>query len=451
MASTTIHTLSYKMSVDSRAFTEGMTATRKELRAAGRIMKETRTPTQKLEEDLIELNRLYKLGAIDAQGYTKRLDQLEEQFKKTEHAADDTSTTMSSSAGSIAKWVGGFVAAKLSIDAVIGGLTTLSRMVNDQFAPLDALAKKSDEIGIDPVQLLRLERITELTSTFKGDQLDTALRKMTVRASQAAAGTGEAVATLEELNLNAAYLNTLAPEQQFFAIADAVRDVANESDQARLVMKLFDDEAIALVNTLRLGSDELQRQTEHIEGFTREELAAIEGANDAWTTFNAALVDAFSAIAVNVAPEIQMMAEQLTEMMNTDAFAVMLESALETAEALFPYMLYMLAKVESGFLGMQAAQLDARLVTAGLAGDAQEVLRLGQQRASVAARVVELKPFSSVGGAISESRARLTEIRNENERRANEIREQQLNAQKKTNDILERQRNEQPPAVVGGL
>lgn len=450
MASTTIHHLAYKMSVDSRSFTEGMTATRKELRSAGRIMKETRTPTQKLEEDLIELNRLWKLGAIDAQGYRTRLDQLETQFRKTEDAADDTAKTMSSSAGSIAKWVGGFVAAKLSIDAVIGGLTTLARMVNEQFAPLDALAKKSDEIGIDPVQLLRLERITELTSTFNGDQLDTALRKMTVRVSQAAAGTGEAVATLEELNLNAEYLNTLSPDQQFFAIADAVRDVANESDQARLVMKLFDDEAIALVNTLRLGSDELQRQTEHIEGFTRDELAAIEAANDAWTTFNATLVDAFSAIAVDLAPEIQMMAEQLTDMMNTDAFAVMLESALETAEALFPYMLYMLAKVETGFLGMQAAQLDARLVTAGLAGDAQEVLRLGQQRAAVASRVVELKPFSSVGGAISESRERLTEIRNENERRANEIRQAQLDAQKETNDLI-RQRNEQPPAVVGGL
>lgn len=346
MASTTIHHLAYKMSVDARQFTEGMTLTRKELRLAQKTMDGTRTPAQKLEKELIDLNKLYRAGAIDSQAYTTRLKQMESQFSQTGQGASMMTGLLTGKAGALVK-----VAATVgvAIAALKTGLNTIQRVMdatNEQYRLLDRLAKKSDEIGIDPRQLMRLERITELTSTFTADQLDTALRKMTVRVSQAAAGTGEAVATLQELNLNAEYLNTLSPDEQFLAISDALGSVTNEGDQARLVMKLFDDEAIALVNTLRLGSEEILAQTEHIKGYTREQLAGVEQANDAWTTFNNTMGDTFGMLAVEFAPEIKGMAESLTELMKSDAFAEMLRSAMSVAEQLFPLINGTIDKIE---------------------------------------------------------------------------------------------------------
>ena len=81
---------------------------------------------------------------------------------------------------------------------------------------------------------------------------------MTRRISEANAGSKGLADGLKELGLEAAVLAKMSPDEQFLAIADAMKEVENSGDQTRLTMKFFDSEAVELVNTLRLGSDAIR-------------------------------------------------------------------------------------------------------------------------------------------------------------------------------------------------
>ena len=64
------------------------------------------------------------------------------------------------------------------------------------------------------------------------------LQEMAKRVSLANQGTGKAVAVIEELNLSARTLNSLAPDEQFLRIADAINKVTNPNDQIRIADRL---------------------------------------------------------------------------------------------------------------------------------------------------------------------------------------------------------------------
>lgn len=80
-----------------------------------------------------------------------------------------------------------------------------------------------------------------------------ALKKMHIRVSEAAKGTGEAVKVLDELGLEAQALARLAPEDQFEAIAQAMEGVKNSGDRARIATKLFEESGTQLLKVIDGG------------------------------------------------------------------------------------------------------------------------------------------------------------------------------------------------------
>ena len=86
-----------------------------------------------------------------------------------------------------------------------------------------------------------------------------ALQDQAEKISEAAMlGTGEAVDVLAALNLNAAELNKLSPDQQIMKIADAMEQVQNQNDKQQLAIKLWGGSAAKMVNTIKGGADALQ-------------------------------------------------------------------------------------------------------------------------------------------------------------------------------------------------
>jgi hypothetical protein len=229
-------------------------------------------------------------------------------FEAGMKSARRTMARFTKSAGRMVKGLASFhpVLAGVAGGAALGAFTAKS------FAAMDATAKMADRIGIATEKLAGLRHAAEQTGVSAGT-LDMSLQRMTRRVSEAANGTGEAVAALQELGLNAGALEAMRPDEQFKAIADAMGQVGSRSDQVRLAMKLFDSEGVALVNTLDLGAaglDRMQAEAERLGlAMSRVDHAQIEAANDAVDRMQKAFSGVFNRIAIDLAPAITVLSD----------------------------------------------------------------------------------------------------------------------------------------------
>ena len=80
--------------------------------------------------------------------------------------------------------------------------------------------------------------------------MDLALRKMSRRIQEAAQGTGAASVALQRLGLDAQELAKLTPDEQFLALADAMKSTRSHAERLQHTMALFESEGMPLVNTL---------------------------------------------------------------------------------------------------------------------------------------------------------------------------------------------------------
>jgi len=122
----------------------------------------------------------------------------------------------------------------------------------------DTLDKVSSKLGVCTNAFSELAFAAEQTGVGQ-KTFAMALQRMTRRLAEAARGMGEAQSALKELQLDAVALARMSPDQAFMTIASAMENVTNQSDRVRLSFKLFDSEGVALVNTLALGADGLEK------------------------------------------------------------------------------------------------------------------------------------------------------------------------------------------------
>ena len=101
-------------------------------------------------------------------------------------------------------------------------------------------------------------------------------------------------------------MNQLSPEKQFQVLSDAINKVQNPADRVRLAMKLFDSEGVALVNTMKLGSQGLEEMAAEAEalGLTMSgaQAAGVEKANDAIGKLWDVVTGVARTLAVEMAP-----------------------------------------------------------------------------------------------------------------------------------------------------
>ena len=163
--------------------------------------------------------------------------------------------------------------AKLAMAGLATGVVAVGaailKVTRDVARHNDEIAKMSLRIGASTEALSQYEFVAK-RSGIEFRTLTMGWQRMTRRISEAAKGMGEARGALKELNLSAAALNGLAPEDQFEAIADAMQGVSGQADKVRLAMKLFDSEGVALVQTMEGGAAGIRavREEGHALGVT---------------------------------------------------------------------------------------------------------------------------------------------------------------------------------------
>lgn len=193
--------------------------------------------------------------------------------------------------------------------AAVAGLVALTRQ---SITSADALAKTADKLGITTDALQELRFAASQTGVDQRT-LEMGLQRMTRRLSEAAMGTGEAKDAIAELGLDARELARQAPDEAFRKIADAMQLVPAQSDRVRLAFKLFDSEGVALVNTLRGGSEALEeysRKARDMGLVVNEQLIRqSEDANDKLDILSRTISANLTSAVLALAPEVSALSE----------------------------------------------------------------------------------------------------------------------------------------------
>lgn len=177
------------------------------------------------------------------------------------------------------------------------------KLVNDETARLDAIAKGAQKTGLGFDSYQRLSHIATLSGT-NITALAKASLKLGLNLDDVASGGGKAAGdALAAIGLTVDDLRGKAPEAQLGVIAEAMQRVDDDAEKSRIAFDLFGKsgtELIPLLNTSVESLDELAESTGRI--FTREELAKAEAYQDALANAKKAMADAAGATAVNLAP-----------------------------------------------------------------------------------------------------------------------------------------------------
>lgn len=203
------------------------------------------------------------------------------------------------------------LAAGLSLAGAISGVVKLSQKI-------DELAKKASRLGILTENLESLRFAAGLAGA-EARTLDMSIQRMTRRVSEAAKGTGEAKGAIAELGLDPVELAKLSPDRMLKRVADAIKDVRQESDQLRLAFKLFDSEGAGLLPLLRQGSAGIaaaQAKARFLGrgGTTGEDAAVFEQINDSVASLRLSVEALVREVLVNFGPAITKMVDHLALM-----------------------------------------------------------------------------------------------------------------------------------------
>lgn len=230
--------------------------------------------------------------------------------------------------------------------AAVAAGTALWAFVKPAFESIDVLAKAADRLGITTEALAGLQHIANL-SGVDVEAFNKGLEKMQVNLSDAAGGIGTAKTAFEELGLDVQQLMNLSAADQFAAIADALERVPRSADKLRIVTDIFGRSGAPLLNVLAEGGDGIRAMAEEAErlglAVNRLDAAKIEAANDAWTRAEGAVNGLRNTLAVELAPTIEGIANQFTELAPSAIAAIesianavtsRLITALEAAQAM---------------------------------------------------------------------------------------------------------------------
>jgi hypothetical protein len=200
----------------------------------------------------------------------------------------------------------------------LAGAAGIGYAIKRSYEFIDTLGKTSSKLGVAVEDLQRLRYAAKIGG-IETQTLDMALQRFTRRASEAAAGTGEAKAALEEMGIQLTDNNGNMKSTQTLLgdVAEAFTKVKDPSDRLRLAFKLFDSEGVAMVNILNQGRAGLEKMTSQADklGFVLDKntIKGVEKANDAFTSMGMAIGGVWDKIVASLAPAFEGFATWLAE------------------------------------------------------------------------------------------------------------------------------------------
>lgn len=193
-----------------------------------------------------------------------------------------------------------FASSMSGIASVIAGAFSVSAL-KGAVDELDRLGDAATKLGIRSEALQGLERLASLSGVGSSG-LGAGLEKMAVSISKGSKA-------FQRLNLDVAALKSLAPQEQFFAIAEAVQKISSNSDRLAAVREIFGKGSGGLLPTLMTA--DIKQQVEQFGNATNAQTAAAGAAADALDKFKFAIQDVTQTLAITLLPAITAVANAI--------------------------------------------------------------------------------------------------------------------------------------------
>ncbi|MFA5439639.1 phage tail tape measure protein [Dehalococcoides sp.] len=202
--------------------------------------------------------------------------------------------------------------------AAVGGamIGSLGLLVNKYAEAGDEIAKMAKRTGFGAESLSELKYAAEMSGASLTD-LEGATKKMSKSIVDASEGSASMIENFEYLNLSVEALRELTPEEQFWAIANAMSELEDQTLQASIAQDIFGGSGTNLLPLLAESKDNIAalRQEAHDLNmvYSEESATAAEQFQDSKERLVSALQGIGVTIAETVMPKITELINSLTE------------------------------------------------------------------------------------------------------------------------------------------
>lgn len=224
-------------------------------------------------------------------------------------AKDEASAKMGKIGKSTANMSANFKKAGLAMTAMGAAMVfALVKVVNSYSKAGDEVAKMAKRTGFGTEALSELRHVANITGADLGT-IEKATKKMSKSLVDASDGMTTYIRAFERINLNVEDLMRLAPEDQFWAISNAIGSLEDPTLRAATAQDIFGRAGTALLPMMAETGEAIAalRQEAHDLNlvFDEEAAAAAEAFEDAKTRLKGALMGIGAAIAQQVMPHLE--------------------------------------------------------------------------------------------------------------------------------------------------
>ena len=364
-------------------------------------------------------------------GETKKVDS---EFKKTDKTVNKLNTSF--------KGLASAIAGALAVNQIQSYITTTAQA-------LDTQAKFADRIGASYEELQKLQFAASQTGV-QINNLNTGLQRMSRRLETVAQGGAPEVAKqLKLMGIAIEDIAGLKPEEQIRLIADGMQDLATDAQRTTAAFALFDTEGVALVNTLKNGSqalDDYGNQLESIGGIiSRDTAAAAEAFNDQLDIMGRAAAGVGATILSEMLPSMQQLNSVIVEFVSDGENVKNIIEGIGVAAQATAIIIAgrFVGALTASVAGMLASATAAGTLSAALAGLRTALTVLGGPAGLLFIAAGAIATFSDNSTRASESLKALDDktkeyidtIRTLNAEQAKDL---AINVEKKRLDLIER-------------
>jgi len=242
-------------------------------------------------------------------------------------------------------------------------------MIRTGLDTIDAQAKLAQSLDTTVASIQVLERAGGLAGVAMTG-IEQATKDLTRRLSQAAAGTGPAVAALDRLGLSATDLMALPLDERIGQINQAIEDFVPTAERAAVAGQLFGEEgSIAMA---RIDSATLRQATQDLRDFgvvvSEQDADQIERTNDALSRLGLIWRGVSNQLAVAAAPALEAVANALASVARTTGpVGIAITMLFDNIGRLTTYAATFVALMAGRWVaGMAAAALSVSTLATGL-------------------------------------------------------------------------------------
>ncbi len=268
----------------------------------------------------------------------------------------------------------------------IGATAAFAALYNKMAASIDEQAKVASSLGIAN-KALGAMRDAAGYAGISNDSLTTSLKKMSQGIADAVNGIGEAKDALSALNLDAAKLQKMNPEDAFAAIITELDKIPNGIKKTGLAMDLFGRSGAAMANLTAKGLRQAQNDADTLGiKLTTAQAAGVEAANDAWARIKNAGRDFLQYLTATIAPKIEAGFKKAFEFLKTqdlkswadqagNAIISVASIAAKSLPKALLLILEVIGKIGMGIRGWQMLWQEAKIQGLAFSQSVQNILK----------------------------------------------------------------------------